>query len=119
MGFDPPIHIYCKNVTLRSDDFYRWSLEGMADAKFKYAVAQSLPTVSTYAHVVSIVRSKDGSDLILVDSNLRGTRKLRDVAAQHRHRWSLPPPRTPICIMHARVVYALLVILCAGWLVRL
>ena len=62
----------------------------MADAKFKYAVAQ-LPTVSTYAHVVSIVRSKDGSDLILVDSNLRGTRKLRDVAAQHRHRWFSDP----------------------------
>jgi hypothetical protein len=79
-----------KNVTLRGVDFHQWALDGVADAKFKYAVAQ-LPAVANSAHAVSIIRAKDSGDLVLVDSNLRGTRKLRDVALQDKDRWSMFP----------------------------
>ena len=79
-----------KNVTLRGVDFHKWALNGVADTNFKYAVAQ-LPTVANIAHVVSIVRAKDSSNLVLVDSNLRGTRMLRDVALQNEDRWFMFP----------------------------
>jgi hypothetical protein len=44
-----------------------------------------------FAHVVSIVKSKDSDDLILIDSNLRGTRLLRNVARDNRYRWFTTP----------------------------
>ena len=51
-----------KNVTLDAQKFHDWSVVGRADANFKYAVAQ-LPTATGFAHVVSIVKSKDSDDL--------------------------------------------------------
>ena len=39
-----------KNVTLNAQKFHDWSVEGRADANFKYAVAQ-LPTATGFAHV--------------------------------------------------------------------
>ena len=84
------LHACGKNVTLKAQQFYDWSVEGRADANFKYAVAQ-LPTATGFAHVVSIVKSKDSDDLILIDSNLRGTRLLRNVASEDRYRWFTTP----------------------------
>eukprot|EP01043_Picozoa_sp_COSAG02_P032086 COSAG02_NODE_2127_length_9742_cov_32.510318_10_plen_86_part_00 len=53
---------------------------GRARDKFCYAIS--------FAHVVSIVKSlKDSDDLMLIDSNLRGTRLLRNVASEDRYRW--------------------------------
>lgn len=85
------------NQTLDADEFYKWSLMGRADTNFKYAVAQ-LPTSPNSAHVVSIVKSKEKNDLILIDSNLRGPRLLRDVAKHNRNRWFMKHPKAYIII---------------------
>jgi hypothetical protein len=78
------------NLILNSEQFYKWSLNGKANYKFKYAIAQ-LPSTEGTAHAVSIIKSKHNDNLILIDSNLEDPIYLSMVALKDNMRWNFFP----------------------------